>query len=725
LENLLNALGTQLLGPEQWKTLRGDPNGNTWFDLNDTTHADADGNWVTYAGRNRFYEMLDKLVNSAAYTNKDVLGHLTLTALTPDQTAALKDSAHTDFGAFAALYSLSPFVLAGDGLEAAIGPAWGKLYDDWKEDQGLDAGQTHTSDTWYADRGDFLHYWLKGAGENKTVVDVDNTFSDLPNTDQRVYEQLDSGQKVIVQNGSITGNDNPNTGKDSQYYLFGGNGLDVETGGKRDDHLYGQGGLDVLTGGQGNDYLEGGEGLDLYRFTTGDGQDTVFDSDGKAILQRNGELYVLGTQTGDDTWTGGTGANAFTATRNGNDLILTFTDNANGSAPDSLTLKNFDFKKAATAEGSYGLRLIPDLPAKPNAPLAGDLADWDSDPGKNGIQPQYDDFGNTLRADGQDGRPLIPQPGRADVLRGSGDADWIEGGAGGDLLFGNGGNDVIFADTSHDGSLTLTAAIQDGEKDDGTGSAADLLAGGAGNDTLIGGTGGDLLVGGPGQDILIGGAGNDNLWGDSEIYSASFSWTLERQIQQQANGRLYLSTLINGDWQTSDQYDGTVGSPDLLIGGAGDDWAMGGGGDDLILGGTGNDVLFGEGGDDVLIGGDGEDGLYGGIGNDILDGGAGDDTLLGGGPKATVEEFCVQAIPASVQRHSSQGRAPVARRCRGSGCARRAQPLPRSSDASQPGRPASPGSTAWRHGIPEAGYQMPPAPDHVLEQSALRAVEAC
>ena len=112
------------------------------------------------------------------------------------------------------------------------------------------------------------------------------------------------------------------------------------------------------------------------------------------------------------------------------------------------------------------------------------IADWDSDPGKNGIQPQYDDFGNTIRADGKDGRPLIPQPDRNDVFRGSGGNDVFQTGGGDDTVYGNGGQDRM-----------------------------DM---GAGRDRAYGGTGEDWIEGGADGDILFGSMGGRPEWNEVE-----------------------------------------------------------------------------------------------------------------------------------------------------------------------------------------------------------------
>jgi RTX calcium-binding nonapeptide repeat (4 copies) len=71
-------------------------------------------------------------------------------------------------------------------------------------------------------------------------------------------------------------------------------------------------------------------------------------------------------------------------------------------------------------------------------------------------------------------------------------------------------------------------------------------------------------------------------------------------------------------------------APDVLDGGAGDDFLSAGDGNDSISGAAGSDVLAGAAGDDGLTGGDGSDTLDGGDGNDHGLAGTGDDELLGG-----------------------------------------------------------------------------------------------
>lgn len=61
--------------------------------------------------------------------------------------------------------------------------------------------------------------------------------------------------------------------------LEGGGGKDFLDGGRGQDVLDGSNGADTLVGGKGNDVLTGGGGLDTFRFTRGDGRDTITDFD--------------------------------------------------------------------------------------------------------------------------------------------------------------------------------------------------------------------------------------------------------------------------------------------------------------------------------------------------------------------------------------------------------------------------------------------------------------
>lgn len=137
--------------------------------------------------------------------------------------------------------------------------------------------------------------------------------------------------------------------------------------------------------------------------------------------------------------------------------------------------------------------------------------------------------------------------------------------------------------------FALLGVLGSGGGDDDTAPAPEgdgiVRAGSSDDETLSGTAGDDLIFAGFGvaPDILNGGAGEDFLFGEGG----------------------------------NDTLAGNADS-DLLAGGAGNDNLQGGPGDDVLLGGANRDQLFGGLGDDLLIGGSDQDSLFGGDGDDIV-----------------------------------------------------------------------------------------------------------
>lgn len=477
--------------------------------------------------------------------------------------------------------------------------------------------------------------------------------------------------------------------------VFAGGDADVVLGGGGDDRLFGEAGADVvvgnagsdrLIGGIGDDVLVGGVGTDTYVFAAGDGQDRIVDA-GQNYLVKDGRL-IAGLFVRDPQ----SGAYGLV---NDQSVTLTFASPATISfgGGDSVTLLN-QTEAASFAQGAFGIRLI-DAPSAPTGEVRtffGDKADYDSDPAEPGVQTQTDAFGNTVRADGQDGRPDAVQDDRADTFYGSGAdeverfataggddlvyadgpssaastaggrdlieagagrdvvhaggaEDWVEGGSEGDILAGNAGNDALFAETSNGQRLTIEGAIAAGESGVQAPGPGDILSGDAGDDVLLSGAGADLLLGGEGAELIVVGAGDDNIYGDASVNGAVLDWTATRTVTTSGGTVTYLletaGVALAGTGATA------AGGGDAIYGGAGADWVFAGAGDDYVEGGNTpddanveDDVLFGEAGSDILVGGSGKDALHGdsasvdaaGLsGDDYLDGGLGDDTLRGGG----------------------------------------------------------------------------------------------
>ena len=481
---------------------------------------------------------------------------------------------------FYALSRLNAFVVfdtTGAGLYAqfqAGGDNAGELdpYDAASNPQGL-------TDAYVADRANFLErkLWFNTQDINPVNPDYQITGGDpVFLTDDTLFSDAASGY-VIAQGFQPT-----DPFDNIHRYYFGSDGANVAAGGQLEDHLYAGSGDDVLRGDLGNDYLEGGAGLDVYLFQSGDGADTVLDSDGEGSLIRGGAVLSLGVQQSADVWAF---ANT-TFTRSGSDLVVSFAD----ASGDSITVKDFNFA-AAQGAGYMGIRLAAAAPAYPQNPVRtflGDKAYWDSDGDPaNGVQPQLDDYGNTILADGQGGRPDIADPdstdlfygssadeveffqtgggddtvesdwpfgvvvsaggrdlvetgaGRDIVAAGAGD-DWVEGGTEGDILAGNAGDDVLYADSSNGQTLTLAQAIAAGASGTEAAGPGDLLSGDAGDDLLIGAAAGDFLAGGDGADIIVGGLGSDNIYGDASVASADQSWTQTRSVTVVNNVNTYI-----------------------------------------------------------------------------------------------------------------------------------------------------------------------------------------
>jgi hypothetical protein len=84
--------------------------------------------------------------------------------------------------------------------------------------------------------------------------------------------------------------------------LFGGVGVDSLVGGADDDYLVGAAGADTLIGGTGNDLSYGGAGSDQYLFLSGDGVDTIEDSDGIGLIRFNGTTVSAGAAIATNLW---------------------------------------------------------------------------------------------------------------------------------------------------------------------------------------------------------------------------------------------------------------------------------------------------------------------------------------------------------------------------------------------------------------------------------------
>ena len=268
------------------------------------------------------------------------------------------------------------------------------------------------------------------------------------------------------------------------------------------DILIGEGGDDDLVGGKGDDILLGGTGNDKYYFWQGDGVDTIIDSDGLGEIFYDFSRLVIGLKQGADQWFSLDGLTKYNKSASGLDLEISFTN----SPDDKIIIKNFNFQIASA--DYLGVRLIdaPITPVSEVRTFLGDKAVWDSDGDPtNGVQSQLDAFGNTILADGQDGRPDIDAPNQADFFYGS-NANEVE------KFVTGGGDDTVYAD----GPDSITSTLGGADHIE-TGAGRDIVASGAGDDWVEGGTEGDILAGNDGNDTLYAESSNGGPYSGGQV----------------------------------------------------------------------------------------------------------------------------------------------------------------------------------------------------------------
>ena len=239
--------------------------------------------------------------------------------------------------------------------------------------------------------------------------------------------------------------------------------------------LVGGSGSDILIGGKNDDVLVGRAGLDTYIQTTGDGNDTLIDSDrkGRIILNKAGDTsgnnnsaasLFIGVPGQANTWKSLDGALTLTRDGPGGNWVLSF---EGGSIDLGGSLD----------QGQLGMRWI-DAPVEPQingSTLLGDRKPLTAE--ELAGQSPTDVLGNVRTSD-------TPQVNRADTLSGSANNDHIQSLGGNDIIDGKDGDDYIEA--------------------------------GGGRDRVQGGTGKDVVSGGG-----VGGALTDALVGDGQGRSAA------------------------------------------------------------------------------------------------------------------------------------------------------------------------------------------------------------
>ncbi|CAG2147354.1 hypothetical protein LMG19282_03139 [Cupriavidus campinensis] len=382
--------------------------------------------------------------------------------------------------------------------------------------------------------------------------------------------------------------------------LSGGNGNDTLLGGSGIDSLSGGAGNDVLVGGIGNDTLSDGAGNDTYRFSRGDGADTISDYDNTA-----GNVDVI-------EFTDIKSTDIVGFEKIGNDLVLRYGD---GQA-DSVTVSYYFYDSGYTIEQfrfADGVTYDKAAVAQHFVGTSGNdsLSGWSTL--ANGIQ-------------GLDGNDTISGGSLDDVLDGGADIDSLSGGSGNDVLIGGIGNDALNGGAGND--------VYRFSRGDG----ADMVVDG---DSVLGNVDAIEFTDVKSTDIRgFEKSGNDLVLrygeGAGDIVTIQYFFYDTAYIIEEFRfadgvtfGRADVAQRLIGT-SGADSFSAWSNYASHIQGLAGNDSISGSALNDVLDGGTGNDTLSGGNGNDTLLGGDGVDSLSGGAGNDVLVGGTGNDTLSDG-----------------------------------------------------------------------------------------------
>ena len=138
-----------------------------------------------------------------------------------------------------------------------------------------------------------------------------------------------------------------------KWRMYGKDGSDILSGGRKNDSLYGGSGNDRLYGVSGNDSLYGGSGDD--RLYGGWGLDTLVGGSGNDVLNGGWGHDALMGGTGDDTLIGGFGSDTyiFNSLADGVDTIRHFQGHLSHSFRDKIQVSKAGFGVGSLDQFSF------------------------------------------------------------------------------------------------------------------------------------------------------------------------------------------------------------------------------------------------------------------------------------------------------------------------------------------------------------------------------------
>jgi len=539
-----------------------------------------------------------------------------------------------------ALLNLNTFAVIGNAT----------LYAQHNSDHKLDLEQF--SHQYLTDRSALLERKIWFNEQDKLTINPQispNNSAHLFEYEPKYFKDFTSG--YTIQQGGIFDN--------THRYLFGDQTINTtDIGGSFigsgvEDGLYGGSGKDTLKGGFGNDHLEGGKGDDTYLFNTGDGTDTLLDTqginkiviDGVEIRKLNriapgSHIYqafdgtgsplekttftdtsgtmminIGGLGTGDRidiiNWDPGnftlTLGDALPPTRPALSAALHVVGSGNylgndfeGNPENKFLARPKDDRIAGTSyEYNAALYLANDATAdidypwlNPNDHSKGSYA-FRFEGGENNDSLKGSKHNTTSYPanDWLDGQDGDDLLyGEADPLQAEGDNDLLIGGRGNDQIFGGAGNDTLVGWNDQLIPFQGSNYLPNPTLHDEFENTND-------KDYIVGGIGEDVLIAGRGNDTLVGGAGHDFIMGNLGADRIS-GGSGDDYITADAYAKSFITSSVTGN----DIYI----APDLNV-----DFSSGHNNDDLIDAGNGKDTIHGGAGNDLIYAGEGSDIIYG------------------------------------------------------------------------------------------------------------------
>ncbi|CAD5377721.1 conserved hypothetical protein [Pseudomonas sp. OF001] len=395
-----------------------------------------------------------------------------------------------------------------------------------------------------------------------------------------------------------------------------------------DDAIVGGYQNDTLDGGSGNDQFQDLGGYDIYRFGTGDGQDTIADNYGSVLFKS------------------GIGQNDVSFTRDGNDLIATV-----AASSDVVRIKDWlnSWQRIDRFDFDNGARLnVNDVLAKLNVSEGSEILY--GSPGEDALTGTEKD--STLC--GRESNDVLTGGAGSDQIFGEAGDDTLDGGADRDWLYGGEGNNSyrVAVGMGLDNAVGASLAVANDTVVFAPGIRPENVSVQLGDASWSGQAGDvgyyNLVIGIGGNDALVVRSDNWDDLGRGALQHFRFDdgtdWTLADVIARVDGGKMGWqqrywgdSTNIVGSQADDDIYDYTGqsvtvqarGNNDNVYLEAGNDRVSAGSGDDNVYSGTGEDLVAGEPGNDNINTGAGDDVVVfnHGDGKDTLRTSEGTDTL--------------------------------------------------------------------------------------------------